>query len=87
MKRLLPAALIALACHGLLFLLQPLETQPPRLKAARRPVNLNLAHFVPAAPVVQKEQPILTPPKVAPPLQNLNQIQNHQSPGLNLNPG
>jgi periplasmic protein TonB len=55
MRRLLTAALIALACHGLLFALAPLTiTKPPRLKAARRPVNLNLAHFVPAAPTVRE---------------------------------
>jgi protein TonB len=55
MRRLLPAALIALACHGLLFALEPLEiAKPPRLKAARRPINLNLAHFVPAAQKIRK---------------------------------
>jgi protein TonB len=68
MKRLLPAALIALVCHGLIFLLQPIDTTtPPRLKAARRPVNINLAHFVPTAPKVQKQAPKPKPQTVAPP--------------------
>ncbi|MDJ0782617.1 MAG: energy transducer TonB [Desulfosarcinaceae bacterium] len=85
MNRLAPAAVLALACHGLFFLLHPLESAaPPRLRAAQRPVNLNLAHFVPAAPEVQppakpvpnQAQEAPTPakptpktrPKTAPPL-------------------
>jgi protein TonB len=69
MRRLVPAALIALACHGLVFLLDPVDTATkPRLKAARQPVNINLAHFVPAAPKppppeVRKQPP---PPKPKP---------------------
>jgi periplasmic protein TonB len=64
MRRLLPAILIALACHGLLFALGPLEiAKAPRLRTARRPVTLNLAHFVPAAQKIHKSPP---PPKPKP---------------------
>lgn len=65
MRRLLPAALIALACHGLVFLIDPVaKVKQPRLKAARQPVNINLAHFVPAAPKVEKKPPEPAPPEV-----------------------
>ena len=68
MRRLVPAALVALVCHGLIFLLSPLDNpKPPRLRAAQRPVNINLAHFVPAAPKVAPQPPEPVPPKVLKP--------------------